>query len=66
MLNIGSSSFVLRRLSLVITMPPKSWKTLRSTPIYANKWTQLREDIAELPDGRTTLYGVVTFISAMI
>ena len=42
-------------------MPPKPWKTLSSTPIYANKWTQLREDIAELPDGRTTVYGVVTF-----
>jgi ADP-ribose pyrophosphatase len=42
-------------------MPPKLWKTLSSTPIYANKWTQLREDIAELPDGRTTVYGVVTF-----
>jgi ADP-ribose pyrophosphatase len=42
-------------------MPPKSWKTRSSRPIYANKWTQLREDIAELPDGRTTIYGVVTF-----
>src|SRR5436190_23581649 len=42
-------------------MPPKPWKTLSSTPIYTNKWTQLREDIAELPDGRTTVYGVVTF-----
>ncbi|HJZ49795.1 MAG TPA: NUDIX hydrolase [Roseiflexaceae bacterium] len=42
-------------------MPPKPWKTLSSRPIYANKWTQLREDIAELPDGRTTIYGVVTF-----
>jgi ADP-ribose pyrophosphatase len=42
-------------------MPPKPWKTRSSTPIYANKWTQLREDIAELPDGRTTVYGVVTF-----
>jgi ADP-ribose pyrophosphatase len=34
---------------------------LSTRPIYANKWTQLREDIAELPDGRTTIYGVVTF-----
>jgi ADP-ribose pyrophosphatase len=42
-------------------MPPKPWKTLSSRPIYANKWTRLREDIAELPDGRTTIYGVVTF-----
>jgi ADP-ribose pyrophosphatase len=42
-------------------MPPKAWKTLSSRPIYANTWTKLREDIVELPDGRTTLYGVVTF-----
>jgi ADP-ribose pyrophosphatase len=42
-------------------MPPKPWKTLSSQPIYANKWTRLREDVAELPDGRTTIYGVVTF-----
>src|SRR6266508_1887042 len=42
-------------------MPPKPWKTLSSRTIYANKWTQLREDVAELPDGRSTIYGVVTF-----
>jgi len=42
-------------------MPPVPWKTLSSKPIYANKWMRLREDIAEMPDGRTTLYGVVTF-----
>jgi ADP-ribose pyrophosphatase len=42
-------------------MAPQAWKTLRSRQVYANKWTKLREDIAELPDGRTTIYGVVTF-----
>jgi len=42
-------------------MPPKPWKTLSTQPIYENKWMQLREDVAEMPDGRTTLYGVVTF-----
>ncbi|HQY91612.1 NUDIX hydrolase [Caldilinea sp.] len=42
-------------------MPPIPWKTQSSRPIYDNKWMHLREDIAELPDGRTTLYGVVTF-----
>ena len=42
-------------------MPPKAWKTQSSRAIYQNKWMQLREDIAELPDGRTTIYGVVTF-----
>ncbi|MBP8294016.1 MAG: NUDIX hydrolase [Caldilineaceae bacterium] len=42
-------------------MPPTPWKTQSSRPIYENKWMSLREDIAELPDGRTTIYGVVTF-----
>ena len=46
-------------------MPPKVWKTLSSKPIYQNKWMRLREDIAELPDGRTTIYGVVTFADAV-
>ncbi len=36
------------------------WKTLSTKPIYSNKWLSLREDVAELPDGRTTIYGVVT------
>ena len=42
-------------------MPPTPWKTQSSRPIYENKWMKLREDIAELPDGRTTIHGVVTF-----
>jgi ADP-ribose pyrophosphatase len=42
-------------------MPPTPWKTRSSRPIYHNKWMKLREDIAELPDGRETVYGVVTF-----
>jgi ADP-ribose pyrophosphatase len=42
-------------------MRPKRWKTLSSRPVYANAWMRLREDVAELPDGRTTIYGVVTF-----
>ncbi|HET9488163.1 MAG TPA: NUDIX hydrolase [Methylomirabilota bacterium] len=36
------------------------WRTLDSRPIYANKWLSLREDRVEMPDGRTTTYGVVT------
>jgi ADP-ribose pyrophosphatase len=39
----------------------KPWKTLSSRPVYENRWMKLREDIAELPNGKTTLYGVVTF-----
>jgi ADP-ribose pyrophosphatase len=42
-------------------MPPTPWKTRSSRPIYDNKWMKLREDIAQLPDGRETIYGVVTF-----
>jgi ADP-ribose pyrophosphatase len=41
-------------------MPPIPWKTRSSRAIYANKWLRLREDIAEMPDGRTTIYGVVS------
>ncbi len=41
--------------------PPEiPWKTLSTKLIYSNKWLSLREDVAELPDGRTTIYGVVT------
>lgn len=40
---------------------PQPWKTVSSRPVYRNKWMALREDIAEMPDGRTTIYGVVTF-----
>ena len=36
-----------------------AWRTLTSREVYTNPWLRLREDIAELPDGRTTLYGVV-------
>jgi ADP-ribose pyrophosphatase len=38
----------------------RAWKTLSTVPIYQNKWMSLREDVVELPDGRTTIYGVVT------
>jgi len=36
-----------------------AWRTLTSRAVYANPWIRVREDVAELPDGRTTLYGVV-------
>ena len=35
------------------------WRTTSSRPVYENRWIRVREDIAEMPDGRTTLYGVV-------
>jgi len=40
-------------------MPPKPWKTLSSREIYKNPWTRVREDIAEMPNGKTTIYGVI-------
>ena len=42
-------------------MKPQPWKTLQSRQVYKNPWMSLREDIAEMPDQRTTIYGVVTF-----
>ena len=40
-------------------MPPKPWKTLSTRFVYQNPWTRVREDIAEMPDGKTTIYGVI-------
>ena len=36
-----------------------AWRTLSSRPVYSNPWISVREDQAEMPDGRTTIYGVV-------
>jgi ADP-ribose pyrophosphatase len=36
------------------------WKTLATKAIYRNRWLALREDLVEMPDGRTTIYGVVS------
>lgn len=36
------------------------WRRLSTTPIYRNRWLSLREDLVELPNGRTTIYGVVS------
>jgi ADP-ribose pyrophosphatase len=35
------------------------WRTLSSRRVYENAWIRVREDVAALPDGRTTPYGVV-------
>ena len=40
-------------------MPPRPWKTLATREVYKNNWMRLREDLAELPNGKTTIYGVV-------
>jgi ADP-ribose pyrophosphatase len=43
-----------------VFLKPKPWKTLSTKPVYENPWLSLREDVARMPDGRTTIYGVVT------
>ena len=40
-------------------MPPRYWNTLSSRLIYENPWTRVREDVAEMPNGNTTIYGVI-------
>lgn len=40
-------------------MTPKPWKTLSSRTVYKNNWTAVREDIAEMPNGKQTIYGVI-------
>ncbi|HWE63825.1 MAG TPA: NUDIX hydrolase [Chloroflexota bacterium] len=42
-------------------MHEQPWQTLSSREIYQNPWTRVREDLVQLPDGRTTIYGVVIF-----
>ncbi|MBI5563715.1 MAG: NUDIX hydrolase [Chloroflexi bacterium] len=42
-------------------MPPQPWTTLSTREVYRNKWMRLREDVAQMPDGRTTIYGVCEF-----
>ena len=42
-------------------MAPLPWKTLTTREIYQNKWMRLREDLAEMPNGKTTIYGVCEF-----
>ena len=36
-----------------------AWRTLSTRSVYTNPWIRVREDSAELPDGSTTIYGVV-------
>jgi ADP-ribose pyrophosphatase len=35
------------------------WRTLSTRLVYRNPWIRLEEDQVEMPNGRTTLYGVV-------
>lgn len=35
------------------------WRRTSTRHVYDNRWISVREDVVELPDGRSTLYGVV-------
>jgi ADP-ribose pyrophosphatase len=35
------------------------WRRLTTRPVYENRWIRVREDQVALPDGNTTIYGVV-------
>ncbi|HMA32883.1 MAG TPA: NUDIX hydrolase [Chloroflexia bacterium] len=39
-------------------MPLAAWETLSTREVYRNPWIRVREDIAALPNGHTTIYGV--------
>ena len=52
------SSFLRGERDMTL-MPPKPWKTLSTRIVYENPWTTIREDVAEMPNGKTTIYGVV-------
>src|SRR2546427_518585 len=51
---IFAGAHMMKRLSEI------PWKTVSTKPIYQNRWLSLREDLVELPNGRTTIYGVVS------
>ena len=35
------------------------WRKLTTRPVYENRWIRVREDQVAMPDGQTTIYGVV-------
>lgn len=41
------------------------WTTLESRTVYRNRWMAVREDLVRMPDGRTTIYGVVSCADAV-
>ena len=42
-----------------MSLVDEPWRTRSTRIAYRNPWIQVDEDQVELPDGRTTLYGVV-------
>jgi ADP-ribose pyrophosphatase len=45
--------------AVLVSMADVPWETRSSRVVYQNPWIRVDEDQVQLPDGRTTLYGVV-------
>ncbi len=43
---------------MLLGMTPEPWRRRATREVYRNPWIRLREDIVELPNGATTIYGV--------
>jgi ADP-ribose diphosphatase len=42
-----------------VSLADVPWQTRSSRVVYQNPWIRVDENQVELPDGRTTVYGVV-------
>jgi 8-oxo-dGTP pyrophosphatase MutT (NUDIX family) len=51
--------------SMAASGEPLPWRQLATKPIYDNPWISVREDQALMPNGRTTVYGVITTTPAV-
>lgn len=47
-------------------MTLQKWKTRSSREVYKNPWIRVREDVAELPNGDRTIYGVVEMVGEAV
>jgi ADP-ribose pyrophosphatase len=45
--------------AILVSLADVPWQTRSSRVVYQNPWIRVDEDQVQLPDGRTTVYGVV-------
>jgi ADP-ribose pyrophosphatase len=45
--------------AVLVSLADLPWQTRSTRVVYQNPWIRVDEDQVQLPDGRTTLYGVV-------
>jgi ADP-ribose pyrophosphatase len=45
--------------AILVSLADVPWETRSSRVVYQNPWIRVDEDQVQLPDGRTTVYGVV-------